>query len=114
VSVTLPGGTYQELHLLATAVNGNQENQPFIVTYSDGSTSTENISLSDWFVSSPQTNERFAVAQDTRWGPATTQYGNIHLFNYTIALDGSKTLQSLTLPNNANVKVIALTLSTSG
>ncbi len=114
VNVTLPSGSYQELHMLATGVNGSQANQPFTISYSDGSTATQNISLSDWFASSPQVNERFAVAQDTRWGPSATQYGNIHLFNYTIALDTSKTLQSLTLPNNTNVKVVAMTLSTSG
>jgi hypothetical protein len=114
VSVTLPTSSYQELHILATGVNGSQTNQPFTVTYSDGSTVTQNISLSDWFASSPQANERFGVAQDTRWGPTATQYGNIHLFNYTIALASSKTVQSLTLPNDTNVKVIALTLSTSG
>lgn len=114
VSVSLPGGSYQELHILALAVNGNQTNQPFRVTYSDGSTATQYLSLSDWFASSPQANERFAVAQDTRWGPSSTQYGNIHLFDYTIVLDSSRTLQSLTLPNNTNVEVLAVTLSTSG
>lgn len=114
VSVTLPGSSYQELHLLATAVNGNQLNQPFIVTYSDGSAATATLSLSDWFAAAPQVNERFGVAQDTRWGTTSTQYGNMHLFTYTITLDSSKTLRSLTLPNNTNIEVFAVTLSTSG
>ncbi len=114
VSVTLPNNSYQQLHILAMAINGNQVNQPFTVTYADGSTVTQNISLSDWFAASPQPYERFAVAQDTRWGPSSTQYGNIHLFDYTIALTGSKAVKSVALPNNANVIVIALTLSVSG
>jgi hypothetical protein len=112
--VALPNNTYQELHILATAVNGNQVNQPFTVTYTDNTATTQNLSLSDWFASTPQPNERFAVAQDTRWGPSSTQYGNMHLFNYTIVLHSNQTLQSLTLPNNPNVMVMAITLTTNG
>lgn len=114
VSANLPAGSYQELHILATGINGNQLSQPFTVTYTDNSTATQNISLSDWFASSPQPNERFAVTMDTRWGPSSTQYGNIHLFDYTIVLNSGKTVKSLTLPNNSNVIVVALTLSTNG
>jgi hypothetical protein len=114
VSVALPNSSYQELHILATAVNGNQTNQPFTLTYTDNSTVTKNISFSDWFASSPQPDERFAIAQDTRWGPSSTQYGNIHLFDYTIVLNSSKAVKSLTLPNNPNVIVMALTLTTNG
>lgn len=114
VSVSLPNNAYQEVHILAAAVNGNQLNQPFTVTYTDNSTVTQNISLSDWFASAPQPSEHFAVALDTRWGPSATQYGNIHLFTYTILLNSSKAVKSLTLPNNTNVKVVALTLTTNG
>lgn len=113
VNVTLPTGSYQELHVLALAVNGNQENQPFTLTYTDGSTTTQNLSLSDWFASAPQSGERFAVALDIRWGPSSTQYGNIHIFDYIISLNSSKSVRSLTLPNNANVIIMGLTLSTN-
>ena len=37
------------MNLLATAVNGNQANQTFIVTYTDGTTSSFTQSVSDWF-----------------------------------------------------------------
>lgn len=114
VSVPLPAGSYQALHILALAVNGNQESQPFTLTYTDNSTITQNVSLSDWFASAPQPGENFAVPLATRWGPSSTQYGNIHIFDYTIPLDESRTVASLTLPNNPNVKVLALTLSTNG
>lgn len=112
VSVNLPNNAYQEVHILATGINGNQVNQPFTITYADNSTATQNLSLSDWFASAPQPYERFAVAQDTRWGPSSTQYGNIHLFDYTIALNSGKAVKSLTLPNNSNVVIIGLTLTT--
>ena len=35
--------------MLATAVNGNQPNQSFIVTYTDGTTASFTQSLSDWY-----------------------------------------------------------------
>lgn len=114
VGVSLPTGSYQEIHILATAVNGNQTNQSFTVTYSDNTKVTQSISLSDWFASSPQPYEQFAVAQDTRWGSSSTQYGNIHLFDYTIKVNSSKTLINLALPNNTSVKIFAVTLSTQG
>lgn len=114
VSVTLPNNAYQTLHILGAAVNGNQTNQPFIVTYTNNATLTQNISLSDWFASSPQPYEHFAIAQDTRWGTSATQYGNMHLFDYTITLNSSQAVKSITLPNNSNVMVMAITLTTNG
>ena len=35
--------------MLATGVHGNQANQTFVVTYTDGTTSSITQSLSDWF-----------------------------------------------------------------
>ena len=43
-----PPETTPALNLLGTAVNGNQPNQIFVVTYSDGSTTTFTQSVSDW------------------------------------------------------------------
>jgi len=37
-TVTLPAGTFSKLYMLATGLNGNQANQSFIVTYTDGTT----------------------------------------------------------------------------
>ncbi len=49
-TVDLPAGNYSTLRLLATAVNGRQLDQPFVVTYTDGTTSRFTQSLSDWYV----------------------------------------------------------------
>jgi hypothetical protein len=47
-TITLPAGNYAMLNLLGTAVNGNQAAQTFIVTYTDGTTSSFTQGLSDW------------------------------------------------------------------
>ena len=41
-----------EFNLLGAAVNGNQPNQTFIVTYTDGTSTSFNQGVSDW--STPQ------------------------------------------------------------
>ncbi len=48
-TLALPAGNYSTLYMLATGVNGNQTNQTFVVTYTDGTTSTVTQSLSDWY-----------------------------------------------------------------
>src|SRR5207248_1123495 len=47
-TIALPAGRYAALSLLATGVNGSQANQPFTLTYTDGTTQTFSQSLSDW------------------------------------------------------------------
>ena len=48
-TIVLPQGNFSAVKLLATAVNGSQLNQAFVVTYTDGSTSTITQNMSDWF-----------------------------------------------------------------
>jgi hypothetical protein len=47
-TIPLPAGNYATLKLLGSAVNGKQANQSFVVTYTDGTTTTITQSLSDW------------------------------------------------------------------
>src|SRR5215831_12660803 len=51
-TIPLPPGNYSRLRILGTGVNGNQASQPFVVTYTDLTTTTFSQGLSDWF--SPQ------------------------------------------------------------
>src|SRR5271166_2838595 len=48
-TIALPAGHNSTVNLLATGVNGNQPNQTFIVTYTDGTTASFTQSLSDWY-----------------------------------------------------------------
>jgi Abnormal spindle-like microcephaly-assoc'd, ASPM-SPD-2-Hydin len=47
-SINLPSGHYYAVSVLATGVNGNHMNQPFVVTYMDGTSEIVRQSLSDW------------------------------------------------------------------
>jgi hypothetical protein len=48
-TILLPTGSFSTLNFLATAVNGNQPNQTFVVTYSEGTIETFTQGISEWF-----------------------------------------------------------------
>jgi len=111
-TVTLPAGTFSKLYMLATGVNGNQASQPFIVTYTDGTTSTFTQSLSDWFTPQSYAGEAAAQTESYRVSPNGTLDGRtFYLYGYSFTLNNAKTVKSLTLPSNANVVMLAATLT---
>src|ERR1700730_17173177 len=48
-TIPLPAGNYTTLNLLGAAAHGAQTNQSFVMTYTDGTTTTIKQSLSDWW-----------------------------------------------------------------
>jgi hypothetical protein len=109
--VALPAGEFSGLELLATAVNGNQVSQTFTVTYTDGTTSKFTQSLSDWFTPQKYTHESEGVAMAYRdFDNGTKDNRTFNLYEYRFVLTKTKTVQSITLPNNASVMVLAATL----
>jgi hypothetical protein len=110
-TITLPSGSFATLKLLATGIRGNQLNQSFVVTYTDGTTTTVEQSLSDWFTPQGYVGETKAVTMAYRVNAnGTTGVGPFYLSGYTLAIDASKTVKSLTLPANRNVVVFAAAL----
>ncbi len=110
--IALPQGKYQTLQLLATGIQGNQGNQAITVTYMDGSTAQLTASFSDWFSPSVNVDEQEAVAmpyRNTSTGAADNRQFNV--YGYTLLLDSTKQVRSMTLPRNRNVVVLAATLS---
>ena len=111
-TLALPAGSYSTLNLLATAVNGSQANQSFVITYTDGTTSSVSQSLSDWH--SPQTypGESKVLAMAYRLTATGAAYDSssspYYLYGYSLALNPAKTVKSITLPNNRNVVVLAV------
>jgi subtilase family serine protease len=111
-TVALPAGNFSTLKLLATGVNGNQISQAFTVTYTDGSTTTFTQSLSDWCTPEGYTGESKAILmayRDNSTGTRDTR--PMTLYGYTFNLSNAKTVKSITLPNNRNVVVLAMNLS---
>jgi hypothetical protein len=109
--VSLPSGQYSGLMLLATGLNGDQTAQTLTVTYTDGTTQKVTQSFSDWFTPANYTNESEAVGMAYRnFDNGTKDERNFNLYAYHIALKATKTVQSITLPNNTDVAVLAATL----
>jgi len=110
-TLPLPSGKYSTLKCLATAVNGAQYNQTFVVTYTDGSTDTFTQNLSDWCKPSNYSGESVVVNTGYRCTPnGGTQSSptGINLYGYSFPLNSSKAVQCVTLPNNRNVIVASV------
>jgi hypothetical protein len=110
-AITLPAGKYSAVQVLATAVNGALSSQPFKVTYSDGTSMTFNQSLSDWFKPSGFSGEVAALTMPYRNAASGVKDNRTFLlYEYTFNLDNAKTVSSIVLPGNNNVKVFAITM----
>jgi hypothetical protein len=109
--VSLPSGQFSDLVLLATGVEGSQASQTLTVTYSDGTSSQFVQSFSDWFSPQKFHGEFEGVAMAYRnFDNGTKDKRTFNLYAYRFALNKAKRVQSITLPDNAHVVVLAATL----
>ncbi len=109
--ISLPSGKFASLSFLAAAANGSQKNQTFKVTYTDNTTQTFTRSISDWIFPGSFANESVAKTMPYELdGAGEKLMANSHVYGYTLALNASKTVKSITLPNNKNVGVFAVDL----
>ena len=115
-TIALPSGSYSQLLLLGTGVNGNQAGLTFTVTYSDGSTGTFTQSFSDWHTPQGYGGESAATSsmsyRDTNSGGE--QSALFELYGYAATLNASKTVSSITLPDDPNVEILAMDLVGQG
>jgi len=110
-TISLPAGYYASLQFLAVAVNGNQRNQTFTVTYADGTTATFTQSISDWYTPQNYAGESIAVTMNYRdVSNGTKDNRTFYVYGYSFELNATKTITSITLPNQDNVKILAINL----
>jgi hypothetical protein len=110
-SISLPTGKFSSLMLLGTAVEGNQASQTLTVNYTDGTSSKFVQSFSDWFTPQKFPGESEGVAMAYRdFDNGTKDQRTFSLYEYRLVLNSAKTVQSITLPNNPKVLVLAATL----
>jgi hypothetical protein len=110
-TISLPAGNYTSVNVLATGINGSQANQTFVVTYTDGTTTTFTQSLSDWLLPQTYTGESTVLTMAYRLNSSgTAQNKPCYLYGYSFAINSAKLVQSLTIPNNPNVVVMAVDL----
>jgi hypothetical protein len=111
-SIPLPAGKFSSLRLLMLAVNGNQESQNFLMTYTNSAVETNTQSISDWFTPMSYPGESQAVTMDHRDNSDGTSSSDqtFYIYAYSFSLNNTNVLKTITLPDNSNVKVFALTL----
>jgi hypothetical protein len=110
-TIALPAGKFSAIQLLATGVNGSQLAKSFMVTYTDGTSTTFTQSLSDWLTPQNFPGELSAVRMAYRnAGYGAKDNRTFLLYGYAFALNSGKTVSGIVMPAGVNVKVLAMTL----
>lgn len=112
-TITLPVGNFTSLQMLGAAVDGSQTAQRFTVTYTDNSSVTLTQSFSDWVYPQHYAGETQVIKMPYRINGNGTKdlFTAVNLYNYNLTLDQTKTVKSVTLPNNGNVLILAMTVA---
>ena len=111
-TIALTQGNYSSLDFLGTGVNGSHANQSFVVTYTDNTTQTFTQGMSDWGSSQGYSGESIAKTMAYRNRSTGASQGSAwNLYGYSFALNAAKTLKSITLPSNTNLRFLAFNVS---
>jgi hypothetical protein len=110
-TVALTAGQFSNLLMLGAGVEGDQMSQTVTVTYTDGTTTRFSQNFSDWYTPASYSDEKEAVAMAYRdESSGTKDDRKFNLYSYQFTLDSSKVVKSVTLPNDADVVILAATL----
>ena len=102
-------GRHRSLWILAGAVEGGQRDQAMTVTYADGTMAKLAQSFSDWFEPEGFPGEIRAVRMAYRNLPdGSRDERPFQAYAYGFPLDGTKELRSVALPDDPNIRVLAL------
>jgi streptogramin lyase len=97
---------------LLTPVSGSQVSQTLTLNFDDDTTATWTQSFSNWLAPQYFDNESILSTQsygNTASGGTNDTTNYIYSYGYT--LPEGKTLESITLPNNSNLRILGATLS---
>jgi hypothetical protein len=109
--VLLPAGQYGALRVLGATHNGDVVTTA-TVTYTDGSTASVPLALTDWAAGSGRNGNTVEIAMDHRIKAGQGVDGPpVQLFGTSLRLDAGKTVLSLTLPNDSRLEIYAATLT---
>lgn len=110
-TLALPAGKFSKLRMLATTAQANAPSQAFIVTYTDGTTTTITQGISEWTDPQNYANESVAFTEIyLNYADGTKDGTTGNVYGYSRTITNTKTVKSLTLPNNSKVKILAITL----
>jgi len=110
-TIPLPSGNYTALYLLGTAVQGLQSGT-FTFNYTDGSTSQWTQQFSDWASHSSNTGEYVVETMPYRNYSQNNGFQSVtmYLYGYSMPVTTGKTLESVTLPSDSDIKILAMDL----
>lgn len=112
--LSLPTGSYTALDFLGIAMGGGHANRVFIVTYTDGTTTKLIQNMSDWYKPQHFSGEAIALAMPYRdKSSGLRDNRTFQIYQYSIPLDITRIVASLTLPKDANIAILAVTLITA-
>jgi FG-GAP-like repeat/Bacterial Ig-like domain (group 3) len=109
-------GNYSSVYLIGAGVNAVNR-APFLLTYADNPSRpvTQTVNMSAWTRARGSNGGETVVATtdhaNTRGGGSNP--GTYRLYGYQIAADPTRTLLSVTVPNNRNVVIMALGFGTN-
>lgn len=106
--VVVERASYLALHVLAASSDGDMTGE-FSVNYENGS-DAKTVKVSDWGAG-PKNGEEVGCAVRHRHSHGGDEIGKYaYLYHYSIPLNGSRTVTSVTLPRNPKIKIMAVTL----
>jgi hypothetical protein len=106
-----PPGIRAAIHVLGTATAPDAQGDVTLV-YQDGTTSTMPLTMSSW-TEGPKHGEHVAFTCLHRHSATGDEPGvHCYLYHYKLLAERGKTLVAASLPQNAAMKIIALTLET--
>ena len=118
-TITLPSGSYTGIELLGTATGGVNQAGVFTVNYSGSAYDKDTLGFSDWnqgyngaTTNAPgeSTVVTMSYLNTYTGGAESKTYKGTYLYGYVIPVNSAKTLTSLVLPNDSNIKILAIDL----
>jgi len=110
-TIPLPSGNYTALLLIGTAVQGGKTGT-ITMHYTDGSTSVVTQEFSDWAYDSSNPGEYVVRTMSYRNYSQNNglQTLTMYAYGYSLPITPGKTLQSVTLPTNADIYILSMDL----
>jgi lysophospholipase L1-like esterase/predicted esterase len=107
-TITLTQGQYSSIRFLGSATSGNKTGT-FRINYTDSTYTDTSVTEIDW-CSSNTTGQKIVQTMNHRHNGTADQTANTYVFAYYLTPTAGKTVASLTLPNDVNIHVLAITL----
>ena len=113
-TIPVPQGDYDSVNLAGASVYyGAQPNLTFTLNYTDGTTGTWTQSISDWANPLNFPGEQSLALSYYNRNDATKGQQSVNVYGYSQTLEKGKTLASITLPNNPNVRFLDIQMGRS-